>query len=320
MQTNAEIASFIHDAGWANAQRDDFPADFSSRRYARLTRADGETSILMIAQPDQKTDIFVHLAAVLRRLEIPAPQVYASDLSRHLALMEDFGARNLGTMLDNGEDRTPHDQEVVRLLARLHDRFDQTMASAIRIPVFNSALFTDQATLFLDHFFVKIKKRPATAMERSGFVEAWHQTLAPLDALPRSLLLRDFMPDNVMLLDKPAFGLSLGVLDFQDAGIGPIAYDLASWCEEIRRDGGTERLEAVIDAYVNVRGSQDKTDLLQGAQILGAQRLTRVLGILAKLNKKEYVPRTLRTLKLLLSIQKELEPVRRWFERCAPLL
>lgn len=320
MQTHAEIENFLAEAKWAEAAREPLRADFSTRRFTRLRRENGETAIMMMADPGQKTDIFVHLALVLRRLEIPAPQMIASDIPRALVLMEDFGPANLGAALDAGADRTPHDQTIARMLCKLHDRFDQTMVAAVRIPVFNAALFTDQATLFLEHYFKRVKKRDATAMERSGFVEAWHESLAPLDVLPRSLLLRDFMPDNAMVLDKPLFGFDLGILDFQDAGLGPIAYDLASWCEEIRRDGGHERLESLVDSYCEVRGGMDRALLIHGAEILLAQRHTRVLGVLAQLDKKEPVPRTLRTLRALLSKQKALEPVRRWFESCAPLL
>lgn len=77
MQTQAERESFLCDAGWSDAVRSTFGGIFSTRHYERLVRGDEEqaSAILMCAEKDQKTDIFVHLALLLRRLEIPAPQI-----------------------------------------------------------------------------------------------------------------------------------------------------------------------------------------------------------------------------------------------------
>lgn len=315
----AEIDSFLKDAGWdPDAPREALVPDGSTRRFYRLTREDGtpRSAILMTAPLDQKTDIYVHLSLILRRLGISAPDIYASDFMRGLALMEDFGGQSCGAVIDAGEAAgDAFDADATAILARLHDGFNQTMLGALRVPLFNSALFVDQVCFFLDHYFPHVFHRLPTPRERSDFVEAWYDVLAPLDAAPRSLLLRDYMPDNAMVLPAPLLGHKIGILDFQDAGLGPVAYDLASWCEEVRRDGGLARLESMVRAYCALRPEMEFEETLSAARILAAQRHTRILGIMVSLGRHQLLPRTFRTLQTLLK-DDALRPVRRWFATC----
>jgi len=319
MQTEAEIQSFLHAAGWEAAARRKLAADFSTRRFERLTRSDGDrpSAVLMCANADQKTEAFVQISALLRRLAIATPQIYASDVARGIVLMEDFGDCTVGSRLDAGDDRQVFDEAAVALLATLHTSFSQTMLGAFKTSLYNAALFTDQVTLFLDFYFPTLFHRAATAHERSAFVECWHGVLAPLDSLPRSLVLRDFMPDNLMVLPAPVLGRKFGLLDFQDAGIGCVAYDIASWCEEVRRDGGAQSFEPVIKAYHTLNPEVAYDVLFSAAQVYAAQRHIRILGLLVKLDRTAYIPRVWRRLQDLLK-EPALAPVRHWFSCCTP--
>ncbi|MDX9689938.1 MAG: hypothetical protein EOM37_08350 [Proteobacteria bacterium] len=319
MATEAERLSFIRDAGWEDYCLDHVPADFSSRTFMRLTREGGHPSsvILMDAGTDTHTDAFVHLSTLLRRLGIAAPTIYASDIIRGLVLMEDFGTENVGQLLDAGRDRSFFDAQAVSILARIHKDFRETMLGAFKTSFFNAALFSEQAALFLDYYYPRLFRRSATVRERALFASAWHQVLSPLDSLPRSLLLRDFMPDNMMLLPQPVMGETVGLIDFQDAGLGCIAYDLASWCEEVRRDGGLSQMEDVVQSYCTLNNMVSFDTLLAATQVYAAQRHTRILGILVKLNRLDHIPRVWRTLQALLKVP-ALTPVRHWFLSCPP--
>lgn len=317
--TDVEILSFLKDCGWDGCARESLPADFSTRNFFRLTKVDGsgQTAILMLAEHDQRTEPFVHLSNLLRRLNLPAPDIYASDIDRGMVLMEDFGPHNVGQLIDNGTARDKFDDCAASILANLHKSFRQDMLGAFKTSLYNAALFSDQVTLFLDHYYPRIFHRLPSARERSGFVSAWHEVLAPLDALPRSLLLRDFMPDNMMSLETPVLGQNVGLVDFQDAGIGPVAYDIASWCEEVRRDGGFARLSDFVEKYHKLNPDVAPDVLLNAAKVYAAQRHTRILGILAKLDRTEYMPRVWKTLQGLLK-DPALAPVKRWFLSCPP--
>ncbi len=317
-----EIAAFLDRQRWGEAQGEAFDADFSPRRYMRLTQDTGKTAILMDADTDQKTPEFIAVANILRRTGLLVPEIYVAHAEQGLVLMQDLGTRNVGALLDAGESPLPFFLCAAEVLARLHCGFEITEAIGVDLPLYNVALFTTQAELFLDAYFPFATQRDPTDEERQDFCAAWQSVLHPLDLLPKSLLLRDFMPDNLM--DVPQQGL--GVLDFQDAGIGPTAYDLASLCEEVRRDGGFALLPEVIAHYLKIL-SQEGTpaiisapDLLRACTILSAQRHTRILGTIVRLSMKSgrrdklaFLPRIRNHLAHILN-EPYLFPVQEWMK------
>ena len=275
-----EIVAFLDRHNWGAARAEALEGDFSPRRYARLTKDSGETAFLMDADTDQKTPEFLTVAKILHQASVHAPEIYAAEADQGLVLMQDFGVRNVGALLDAGEPPRPFYLRAAEVLARLHRGFNVTAKLDLDLPRFNTGLFTAQAELFLDAYFPCATKRPASDEERQEFRAAWQAVLRPIEDMPQSLLLRDFMPDNLM--DLPNGGL--GVLDFQDAGIGPVSYDLASLCEEVRRDGGFAMLPDVIAYYREMTESPaSQADLLRACTILSAQRHMRVLGIVVRM-------------------------------------
>jgi|GEM_PF-458337 aminoglycoside/choline kinase family phosphotransferase len=358
-----EIAAFLDQHGWGEAQAQALDGDFSPRRYARLSRMDGLTAFLMDADPDQKTPHFVAVAKILRQMGIHAPEIYAADAAHGLVLMQDLGSRNVGALLDAGESPCPIFMRATEILAQVHQRFDSTITrhsrengnpaasdsehikpaafpleqqqdfcradarrwipafagmTGLDMPIYDTAHFTAQAELFLDSYFPFATGHEASDEEREDFHAAWQAVLRPLESLPQSLMLRDFMPDNLM--DWP--NGKLGVLDFQDAGIGPVAYDLASLCEEVRRGGGFALLPDVVAHYrEKAQSPLSQADLLRACTILSAQRHTRILGIIAQLavkkgrrDKLDFVPRILRHLTHILD-KSYLLPVGIWMKR-----
>ncbi|MDD3029924.1 MAG: phosphotransferase [Alphaproteobacteria bacterium] len=316
------LMAFLKRHSWEKAERHPMAADFSSRHYSRMVNDQGQTAVLMDAEGDQKTGLFVSLAKVLRDLGLCAPEIYGSDPENGFVLMQDFGQRNVGVLLDQGAEAGPFFLSAADILAKLHRTFDPTAVEGLALPRFDSALLTDQAGLFLDAYFPIANSRAASEEERQSFLQAWHDVLGPLDALPQSLLLRDFMPDNLMELP----GGMLGLLDFQDAGLGPVAYDLASLCEEVRHDGGFALLDDVLERYGPT--SEVPLDTLRTACLLcSAQRHTRILGIIARrstvqglCDKFAFLPRIRHHLSGLLDNEVALAPVKNWFDTFDRLL
>ncbi len=310
-----EIEAFLQKAGWAQALRAPIPGDASTRLYARLTKENGQTAILMMAEADQKTKNFVRIDFLLRELGLIAPELYAQDAPRGLVLMEDFGGQNCGKLIDGGADRSPYDRGAMKALAQLHKGFKTESIEGWGLPVFNAELFAQQIASFLNFYFPFAQKREPTQTERDDFIAAWTKVLGPVDALPRTLMLRDFMPDNAMLLAAPRGDQTLGILDFQDAGVGPIAYDLCSWHEEVRRPGGLARMEESLAFYASQNPVLDVQTLLSFTRLLLAHQHMRVLGSWVRLKRERLIPCALRGLRELLKDEK-LQPVSRWYAGC----
>ena len=116
------------------------------------------------------------------------------------------------------------------------------------------------------------------------------------------------------------------MLDFQDAGIGPVAYDLASLCETVRRDGGDTHWPEILNLYCQHMSNVTRADMAHARTILGAQRHLRILGIVTRLvqegrsEKRACLPRVVARLNHLLNTE-ALAPVRQVVQalRCMPL-
>jgi aminoglycoside/choline kinase family phosphotransferase len=234
----------------------------------------------MDADSNQKTTEFVAIARLLKQHSINAPTILAADPINGLVLIEDFGNRNLGHLLDTVDEAKPFYLRATDLLIKLHNVIDPQILTPLNLPTFNHHLFTEQVGLFLDFYVPIMNHHTVTEQERADFNHTWQETLRPIDKLPQTLMLRDFMPDNLMQLNDQ----SLGVLDFQDGGLGPIAYDVASLCEQVRRDQGAPLFDHIIEHYIaTAKPACDQQDFIDACYILSAQRHLRIMGIITKL-------------------------------------
>lgn len=321
MSRNDVIAAFLADNGWAKSKPESLDADFSSRRFIRLHHDDNDrTAILMDAEGDPKNEVFTVLAWLLRGMNLSAPEIYAERKDLGLVLMEDFGEGNVGKLIDNGLfSRDECYNRCSTVLAHLHQNFTATTVRDLKLPVYNAALFTKQTEKFLDSYVPHSFSRSVSDDERKAFRAAWMEVLKPLDSMPQTLMLRDFMPDNVMDLPDRKSWRSFGLVDFQDAGVGPVAYDLASFCEVVRRDAGDIFLKRVLtDYHQRMKPPYTFDALTYAGNVMALQRHMRILGILGGIAQKTpdspklaYLPRVRDYVKYLIQ-NEHVRPVLAW--------
>lgn len=333
---------FLREAGWKDFEILPMKADFSTRRFDRLRRESGDptSAVLMQAGRAQKSSNFLAIAALLRRAGVQAPMIYAHEVefdseSEELfarILMQDLGALTLGDVCDSGEGGTDFVMQsyaaATDVLIRLHRNFDLAWRDEIALPVYDSELFAEQVAPFLDYYIPFAREVGVDREARDEFFAAWLSVLRPLDALPQSLLLRDYMLDNLVdRRDEDSLSVlaaeNIGVIDFQDAGIGPIVYDLASLAETVRRDPPPpyekdDVLCAVLARYHEAHPVLPLPILRDAAYVFAAQRHMRILGRLIFLHKMQMVPRVLAWLRVLLE-KPPLDPVLKWFQNYDPL-
>ena len=324
-----ELTVFLHRHGWDVAQLTGIAADFSPRRYARLTKDDGSTAILMDADDKQHNEEFVALATLLHGYGLHTPKIYGAHPAAGLVVMEDLGGETFGSHIDkSSNDKGLIDKNMsaadfyqrgLDVLITLHTKF---LLSDIAppfppLPQFNAQLFADQAMLYLDAFLPMMGVDVVTESVRDDFHDAWVKALHPAAKLPQTLMLRDFTLENLIL----AKDNTTGVLDFQDGGIGPIAYDIVSLCDVVRRDGGWAHIPKLLDSYVAaVKPACTRDELDQACVVLSAQRHLRVLGIVAKQivtgrhDKIVMLPRIKAHLGTLMP-HDALTPVRNWLQQ-----
>ncbi|MBI1273508.1 MAG: phosphotransferase [Alphaproteobacteria bacterium] len=311
---NEALEVFLRENGWAVAAAEPFAADWSQRRYTRLRREDAQThsAILMQAAPDKHFMMFVRIAALLRRIGASAPRIYAADSLRGFMLLEDFGEQNFGRMIDAGADARALLLRATDALIELHKAFVPAGAQGIDLPVYDAQRFIELLQPFLDNLAPAL-----SGGAREDFSAIWRVLLALPAALPQTLMLRDFMADNLMDLPGREGRLSVGLLDFELAGIGPAAYDLASLTEQVRRDIPEDVREAVLARYLQAFPGLDGAQLADACAILSLQRHMRILGMLGAPDmpqtspRKAFVPRIRTFMKTRLA-RSALSPLKGW--------
>ncbi len=319
----AHQAAFLAAAGWAGIPEIPLPGDASFRRYARLSD-DHRRAMLMDAPPPQE-DVrpFVEVARLLRALGYSAPAILAEDAEHGFLLLEDLGDATYTRVIAAGGDETPLYALAVDVLADLHDRFDTR--SAHPVPPYLDTLLLAEAALLTDSFLPVVTGQPTPEVVRAEYLGLWSRLLPLSRAVPPGLVLRDYHIDNLMWLeDRPGLA-RCGLLDFQDAVIGPVAYDLVSLLEDARRDVAPDLRQAMRERYLDRRRGIDPLALDLAMAVLGAQRHAKVIGIFCRLAQRDGKPGYLRHLPRLWRLieaslaHPALAPMEEWMERHIPV-
>jgi len=317
------IAAFLAAAGWPGAAPRPLAADASFRRYYRVAR-DGETAVLMDAPPPRENVRAFHkVQRLLLDLGFSAPRPIRVDEAAGLMLLEDLGDRTFTRALAEGAAEDALYRLAVDLLIELHRRFEPEQLRGDMLPLYDDARLLDESLLLVDWYLPALGRRPEPRA-RAAYVAAWQAVLPAARAVPGSLVLRDYHVDNLMVVDGRTGIASCGLLDFQDAVLGPVSYDLVSLLEDVRRDVSPDLVAALRARYLAEFPALDRAAFDASYAILGAQRNAKIIGIFTRLCRRDgkpdylrHVPRTWRLLEGDLE-HPALAPVRAWFEREIP--
>lgn len=317
------ISEFLEASGWGAARRELLAADASFRRYDRLFRG-AETAVLMDAPPPRENVAAFHrVARQLLDLGLSAPRPMAVDEAAGLMLLEDLGDRTFTRALSAGIGEARLYPLAVDVLIALHRQWRPSRATAL--PPYDDARLLDEALLLPDWALPAVRGVDTAEDVRESYRTAWRAVLPRARAVPDALVLRDYHVDNLMLLDGRADIAACGLLDFQDAVIGPRSYDLVSLLEDARRDIAPELAAAMLERYLAAFPELDRAAFLDSYAVLGAQRAAKIIGIFIRLDWRDskphylhHIPRVWRLLQADLA-KPALAPVRAWFDRHVPV-
>jgi len=286
--------------------------DASFRRYWRATLEDGASYVAMDAPPD-KEDCrpFVRVARMLSEAGVHAPQVLAQDLEQGFLLLTDLGTRTYLAELNIGN--------AARLFADATDALLrwQLATRPGALPPYDEALLRREMGLFPDWYVGKHLKKSLSAEQQQTLEKIFALLVQSALAQPVVYVHRDYMPRNLMVCEP-----NPGVLDFQDAVLGPITYDMVSltrdaflsWEEERVLDWGARYWEKAKRAGLPV--AADFAEFWRAFEWMGLQRHLKVLGIFARINYRDGKPKYLEDTPRFLGYARE---VSRRYAALAPL-
>ena len=131
---------------------------------------------------------------------------------------------------------------------------------------------------------------PASERLRDGFRRAWGALIDRLEGSEKTLVLRDFHSPNIIWRPDREGHDRVGLIDFQDAVIGPAAYDVASLAMDARVTIPPDLEARIVEAYCAARGDFDRESFDAAYAIMAAQRNSKILGIFVRLNVRDGKP------------------------------
>ena len=291
-------------------------ADASFRQYFRVSNTqDNKTYIVMDAPPEKENShLFVQVTELIRSVGVNAPDIIALDLQQGFLLLDDLGSKPyLDYLTIDTADNLYID--AINALVKM-----QTIDAML--PAYDEKLLQTEMDLFETwylnrHFDIQLNENQKTSLD-SIF------TLLIKSAIqqPQVFVHRDYHSRNLMITDN-----NPGVIDYQDAVIGPITYDLVSLFKDCYIEWPGEMIEHWLDLYLarlTPTHFIEKATLKRWFDLMGVQRHLKVLGIFARLNyrdgKSQYLNDLPLTLKYIVDTcdrYKELQPLKQLLEETA---
>ena len=312
------VRAILEKGDFVGAERTFMMGDASTRAYERLVKPDGTKAILMISPPrpdgppiryGKPYSAIAHLAedirpflaidGALRGMGFSAPEILAHDTSTGLAIIEDLGAELL---VHDGAIIPERYADAVAALAKLHGQPAPVSLSdgdggTYVVPPYDSDALLIEVELLPEWYAPHVAKTMVSSGAKAGFVNLWRDAIVDVLAAPAVLTLRDYHSPNLIWLSQREGLQRVGIIDFQDAVLGHPAYDVASLLQDARVSVPPELELRLLGLYAKLRREADPAfDMAAFAKayaILGAQRATKILGIFARLDKRDRKPQYL---------------------------
>lgn len=304
--------------------------DASFRRYFRVSVFDtalGENvSYIAVDAPPEKENSapFIAIARGLKAHNVLTPEILASDLEQGFMLLSDLGDKLLWPALTEATADAYYQEAMLALL----DMQNCQSIEGYRLPLYDAVKLNEEMMLF--PYWCVSKQLNITLAEAD--IALLDQTMNLLidSALeqPQVFVHRDYHSRNIMLCESASHDNGLGIIDFQDAVIGPITYDLVSILKDCYIEWPRRKVMLWVKDFYVMLTIQHET-LMEGIKFdqflkwfdwMGLQRHIKVLGIFCRLSirdgKKSYLndmPLTAKYVWHTLKLYPELSDFQQWF-------
>jgi N-acetylmuramate 1-kinase len=340
-----QIRRFLENQDFPHAARRHLTGDASSRAYEHIYPENGDARLVLMDAPARPNgppirdgkpySQIVHLAEdvypfvaideALRARGFAAPAILAADCDSGILLLEDLGTE--GVLDAAGKPIEERYQAAAACLAAIHDApFDRRIpldgGKVHVIPEFDRPAMKMEVELLLDwHLPWKRDGAGVTDGERETYLTIWDGLIDELATVEKSIVLRDFHSPNIIWRGDLAGHDRVGLIDFQDAMIGPSAYDLVSLVQDARVTIPRPLMDQLMADYLALRNKAadfDEAGFLKGWAIMAAQRACKLNGLWVRLLKRDgkpgymrHMPRTLWHLSVAFE-HPILAPLRNW--------
>jgi len=288
-------------------------ADASFRQYFRVTNNKDDKTYIVMDAPPEKEDChpFLLVTDLIRGVGVNAPDVITMDIKQGFLLLDDLGNKPYLDYLD--EDSAD------KLYTDAIDALVKMQTIDGMLPLYDGQFLQTEMDLFETWYLNRHLGIELDQAQKTSLNSVCRLLIQSAIEQPQVFVHRDYHSRNLMITDEN----NPGVIDYQDAVIGPISYDLVSLFKDCYIEWPREKVELWLELYLaRITPVQliDKDTLLRWFDLMGVQRHLKVLGIFARLHyrdgKAQYLDDLPLTLKYVLDaceLYEELTPLKKLF-------
>ena len=283
--------------------------------------------MIMDSPPDKENnEQFIFISELLTKMEIPSTVVYAKDLSMGFFILSDLGP---ATLLDRNMDtriKTKREKlytEAINILLLIQKNGNNFVDE---LPVYDLELLENEMNLFLDWYCIKELGMNTAQLNEFNLEECFKHLSENAIKQTQVFVHRDYHSRNIMISNQD----ELGIIDFQDAVLGPITYDLVSLLRDCYIELSDKEIKHWLELVYQRLTNENTLDISYEEfetdfDLMGCQRHLKAIGIFSRLkhrdgkpNYMEDVPRTLDYLKKISKKYDVLEPLHNFINSSQP--
>ena len=307
-----ELTAWLSDNGYDSFSLSVLSADASFRQYYRVNKNNISYAVMDCPPEDGSLDSFLKITEKLQQAKLNVPQIFELDKENGFLVMTDFG--------DNLYSKKLNDETVYCLYTDALEAIVkmQTKVDCSNLQDFDN-FYEEENNLFIEWFLKKHLRIELDDTSKKEIIIEFNKINSVLKSIPKTFVHRDYHSRNLLIteLNNP------GIIDYQDAVVGPVTYDLVSLlkdCYVTWNDGLVEDMFESFFTRMRSNTINDISDFRYWFEITGLQRHIKAIGIFSRLNyrdgKNDYlkdIPRTYLYVERVLNKYKELSTLNEIF-------
>ncbi len=304
------IEEWVNELGYKEYRFEVVSDDASYRKYYRIILPNNKTFIIMDASMQVESIYpFIDISVRLLKVNVQIPRVYSQNLEQGYLLLEDLGGTHLLDILNDNSYKLLY-------MKSIHEILKMQKANTSGLEPYDEEFLMFEMRLMQEWYLDKYLWITLNDKEQSALDNVLELIKDEVLSQPQGYFVhRDFHSRNIMF----AGGGKVSVIDYQDARVGAITYDLASLLKDVYIKFDREKILELVLEFKILKGGLNhisNEQFIRWFDFMALQRHIKILGIFARLkirdNKPNYIndiPMTLKYIKETIDIYDELQPL-----------
>ncbi|HIM94944.1 MAG TPA: aminoglycoside phosphotransferase [Campylobacterales bacterium] len=311
-----QIEAWIESLGYCDYKMEVVSADASYRKYYRLILKDKTFIVMDSSMQVESIYPFIDVSVRLLKSSVQIPRVYSQNLQDGYLLLEDLGDTHLINILNEMSYKLVYMRSISEILKM--QKSDTT-----GLDLYDEEFLNFEMGLMQEWFLERYQNIYLSLEDKQDLNTILELVKDEVLSQPQGYFVhRDFHSRNIMFAGRG----KVWVIDYQDARIGALTYDLASLLKDVYIKFDRAKILELVIEFKLLKGRElaDVSDeqLIRWFDFTGLQRHIKILGIFARLklrdNKPAYIkniPMTLEYIYEMVELYPELEPLKRVLDK-----